>query len=100
MFSLERILNLRLIDLQWCQSTLPIRFGGLVIRRISDICLPAFLSSIHGVQKLVSLLLNSKNKELIIHHYDEALGVWGVENENERPTIPQFQKNCDNINIK
>jgi hypothetical protein len=26
--SLERILNLRLTDLQWCQSTLPIRFGG------------------------------------------------------------------------
>jgi hypothetical protein len=37
--SLERILNLRLTDLQWCQSTLPIRFGGLGIRRISDICL-------------------------------------------------------------
>jgi hypothetical protein len=60
--SLERILNLRLTDLQCCQSTLPIRFGGLGIRRISDICLPAFLSSINGVKKLVSLLLNSKDK--------------------------------------
>jgi hypothetical protein len=50
-FSLERILNLRLTDLQWCQSTLPIRFGGLRIRRISDIFLPAFLSSIYGVKK-------------------------------------------------
>jgi hypothetical protein len=48
--SLEKILNLRLTDLQWCQSTLPIRFGGLGIRRISDICLPAFLSSVHGVK--------------------------------------------------
>jgi hypothetical protein len=64
------------------------------------ICLPAFLSSIHGVKKLVSLLLNSKDNELIIHHYDEALAVWNVENENERPKIPQFQKNWDNINIK
>jgi hypothetical protein len=90
--SLERIrvLNLRLTDLQWCQSTLPIRFGGLGIRRISDICLPAFLPSIHGVKKLVSLLLSSKDNEVIIHHYDEALAVWDVENENERPTIPQF----------
>jgi hypothetical protein len=43
--SLEKILNLRLTDLQCCQSTLPIRFGGLGIRRISDICLPAFLFS-------------------------------------------------------
>jgi hypothetical protein len=38
--------------------------------------------------------------ELIIHLYDEALAVWDVENENERPTIRQFQKNWDNINIK
>jgi hypothetical protein len=30
--SLERILNLRLTDSQWCQSTLPIRFGELGIR--------------------------------------------------------------------
>jgi hypothetical protein len=67
-----------------------IRFGGLGIRRISDICLPAFLPSIHGVKKLVSLLLSSKDNEVIIHHYDEALAVWDVENENERPTIPQF----------
>jgi hypothetical protein len=79
---------------------LPIRFGGLGVCRISDICLPAFLSSIHGVEKLVSLLLNSKDNELIIHHYDEALAVWDVENENERPTISQFQKDWDNINIK
>jgi hypothetical protein len=99
-FSLERILNLRLTDLQWRQSTLPIRFGGLVIRRISDIWLPSFPSSMHGVKKLVSLLLNSKDNELLTHHYDEALAVWDAENENERPTIPQFQKNWDNINIK
>jgi hypothetical protein len=26
----------------------------------------------------------------------EASTVWDVENENERPTIPQFQKNWDN----
>jgi hypothetical protein len=62
--------------------------------------IPAFLSSIHGVKKLVSLLLNSKDSELIIHHYDEASAVWDVENENKRPTIPQYQKNWDSINIK
>jgi hypothetical protein len=61
---------------------------------------PRFLSLIRGVKKLVFLLLNSKDSELIIHHYDEALAVWDVENEYERPTVPQFQKNWDNINIK
>jgi hypothetical protein len=57
--------------------------------RISAICLPAFLSSIHGGKKLVSLLLNSKDNELIIHHYDEASAVWDIENENERPTTSE-----------
>jgi hypothetical protein len=57
-------------------------------------CLPpCFPSSIHGVKKLVYLLLNSKDNEFIIHHYDEASAVWDVENEKERPTILQFQKN-------
>jgi hypothetical protein len=53
--SLERIRNLRLTDLHWCQSTLPIRFGGLGIRRISDICLP--LSYLQFVTVLKSLFL-------------------------------------------
>jgi hypothetical protein len=44
--------------------------------------------------------LNLKDNEFIIHHYDEASAVWDVENENDRQTIPQFQKNWDNINIK
>jgi hypothetical protein len=53
---------------------------------------PIFASLLSYLQfmvlKLVSLLLNSKANELIIHHYDEASAVWDVENENERPTIP------------
>jgi hypothetical protein len=89
---LERILNLRLTDLQWRQSTLPIRFSGLGIRRISDICLPAFLSSINGVKKLVSLLLNSKDNELIIHHYDEALAVWGIEMRTKNQQFHNFRR--------
>jgi hypothetical protein len=62
-FSLERILNLRLTDLQWCQSTLPIRFGAF----------PIFSSLLSYLQFMVL-----KSNE----------------------TIPQFQKNWDNINIK
>jgi hypothetical protein len=64
--------------------------------------LHGYHSDNNGVKKLVSLLLNSNDNdnELIIHHYDEALAVWDVENDNERATIPQFPKNWDNVNIK
>jgi hypothetical protein len=64
------------------------------------VAFPIFAYLVSYLKKFVSLLINSKDNELIIHHYDEALAVWDVENENERPKIPQFQKNWDNINIK
>jgi hypothetical protein len=53
---LERILNLRLTDLEWRQSTLPIKFGGLGIRRISDIF--ASLLSYFQLMGLKSSFLN------------------------------------------
>jgi hypothetical protein len=53
--------------------------------------LRSYLQFLVHIKKLVPLLLNSK--ELFILHYDEASAMWDVENENERPTIPQFQKN-------
>jgi hypothetical protein len=41
------------------------------------------------------LQIYCEEKYIFIFH-DEALAVWDVENENERPTIPQFRKNWDN----
>jgi hypothetical protein len=67
------------------------------------VAFPIFASLLFYLQLmgLKSLFLYySKDNEFIIHHYDEALAVWDVEDENERATIPQFQKNWDNINIK
>jgi hypothetical protein len=46
--SLEKILNLRLTDLQWCQSTLPIRFGGRFSRHTEiNSIINRSLTSIH-----------------------------------------------------
>jgi hypothetical protein len=45
------------------------------------------------------LKIYCEEKYIFIFH-DEALAVWDIENENERPTIPQFWKTWDNINIK
>jgi hypothetical protein len=44
----ERILNLRLTDLQWCQSTLPIRFGGPEF-----VAFPIFASMLSYLQFMV-----------------------------------------------
>jgi hypothetical protein len=60
--SLEKILNLRLTDLQWCQSTLPIRFGGLGIRRISD-----FVTDRTSGQRILCLFLEFIPKVRVMH---------------------------------
>jgi hypothetical protein len=39
---LEKILNVSLNDIQWTQASLPIKMGGLGIRRATSLALPAF----------------------------------------------------------
>lgn len=54
---LEDILNINLTDTQWIQSTLPIAMGGLGIRRVSSLAIPAFLASAVGTLALQSDIL-------------------------------------------
>ena len=43
--ALSHITNNTSPDLQWRQTSLSIRFGGLGVRRVSKLALPAFLAS-------------------------------------------------------
>ena len=43
--AIQRIANSVLSDLQWIQASLPVRDGGLGVRRVSSLALPAFLAS-------------------------------------------------------
>ena len=45
---MERITNSSLTDTQWLQASLPIKNGGLGVRRVSSLALPAFLASAAG----------------------------------------------------
>lgn len=58
-------MNINLNPLQWTQTTLPISFGGLGIRRPEDISLPAFISSSYGVKSHVSHILNFQDEILM-----------------------------------
>src|SRR6218665_3336501 len=42
---LQNILNISFTDTQWLQATLPIRLGGLGIRRAESLAIPAFIAS-------------------------------------------------------
>jgi len=56
---IEKILNAVLTDIQWAQASLPIRMGGLGIRRVSSLALPAFLASAAGTLQIQSLILGT-----------------------------------------
>ena len=57
--ALARITNSRLSDTQWLQATLPIREGGLGLRRVESLALPAFLSAAASTSILQDALLMS-----------------------------------------
>ena len=55
---LEKILNIKMDQEDaWTQSTLPVARGGLGIRSIKDIALPAFISSAYGTTGATKRLL-------------------------------------------
>jgi len=48
----ERITNSYLTDTQWLQASLPIKDGGLGVKSVSSLALPAFLASAAGTALL------------------------------------------------
>lgn len=98
---LESLLNVSLNNKQWIQATMPINFGGLGIRRLCDVSLPAFISSSCGVKDHVSHILKLQDMPSI-SHFDEALNEWNEINCQIQPneSLRIFQKNWDSINVK
>ncbi|KAF2878652.1 hypothetical protein ILUMI_27520 [Ignelater luminosus] len=92
---------------EWCSAvdnplknaSLPIKSGGLGIRKITDIALPAFLASTFGVHALVNLICPSLD-EGTVHLEEEAKEIWNELNPSNIPTLPTYQRNWDIINIQ
>ena len=57
--TLDTLTNSRLENRAWNASSLPINLGGLGVRRIQDVALPAFLSSINCPFSLVDFMLQT-----------------------------------------
>ncbi len=96
---LESILNTSFNETQWIQASLIISKGGIGIRKISDVCLPAFSSSLHGVSSLVSRILLNMNSEATLHLWNESIKAWNALNIDKAPDIPSNQKHWNSINV-
>lgn len=75
---LTQILNCSLSDKSWCQASLPIRFGGIGIRKISSVALPAFLSSVHSTAALCTKIVSESIGKVPAFCLDEASIAWST----------------------
>ena len=53
--ALEYSLNTELTGKTWTQATLPLRYAGLGVRRVTDLALPCYISSLNSS---IDLMLN------------------------------------------
>ena len=93
---LSSIINIQFDNHSWTQATLPIRFGGLGVRKISSVCLPAFLSSAHSSKSLVNQILNSSFGPLEVTGLAEGIAAWSLASKQSNfPLDPLSQRQWD-----
>ena len=86
---LETITNCRLDDQAFDQASLPVKFGGLGIRRTEDISLPAFIASSFKAAGITEQLLSIEHFSPFADLLSEAVGTWkALDSRLSEPTGP------------
>ena len=91
--NLEEILNIRLSQEKWIQASLPIKFGGLGIRRPSALAIPAYLSSFLNAQNINEAIKDNNDFKTYWNYFTQET------EKNEKPFL-QTQKFLDENLIK
>ncbi|KPJ12202.1 hypothetical protein RR48_02485 [Papilio machaon] len=92
---------MQLNEQSWTQASLPIRFGGLGIRKISSVALPAFLSSVHSSANLISKILRAPPSNFEIAGLEEARNAFLIACPGQNfPVSPKSQRSWDDLNCK
>jgi hypothetical protein len=94
--ALENILDHTLSEKAWTQASLPVYFGGLGIRRATDLALPGFLASTHACRESVRNITKTA-----VSFKADALRIWDAH-QSGRPSEDQVnrQKGWDQIACK
>ena len=90
---LTETLNIQLDDKAWRQASLPVKAGGLGVRRIEDLALPAYLSSSSAAEALV-LQIGPSAAEPFGLLVSAALEAWSAAAGNgvDPPTQPSASR--------
>ena len=87
----SQILNVDLSDQQWNQAALPVKWGGLGIRKTTQVAPSAYLASVAGVKDLVSSILPAGHVRLPDRLLDKAVERWKAYGGLSQPSGPEAQ---------
>jgi len=88
---LSSITNTNLSDLQWLQASLPVKDGGLGMRRVTSLALPCFLASAAATSTLQDAILVDRNPGPY-RQFTEYKLVWSDLFSSEIPEPPAAHK--------
>ena len=87
---LSSILNMNLDhDASWLQATLPVRAGGLRVRRAAQLAPSAFLASAAGCSSLILEILPPCVHACADPHIESALTAWKQSHSESPPSLPE-----------
>ena len=87
---LSIILNINLDhDGSWLQATLPVRDGGLGVRRAAQLAPSAFLASAAGCSSLIREILPPCLHACVDPHIELALTAWRQSHSESPPSLPE-----------
>ena len=97
---LENTLNVRITDEAWTQAALPVKDGGLGVRRASDLAIPAYFSSLAASATVARQILPGE-EELDTTICEGAKAMWiRKSGSEETPEEPAKQQSWDKPIVK
>lgn len=86
--TLKSVLNIQLPEQAWQQASLPIKLGGIGVRKPSDLVTSTYISSFKTVNELANLDDS---------YFKQALEIWSLQSSNRQPPQSNKQKEWDSI---
>ena len=98
--TLEAITNNKINDTSWTQSSSPLSFAGLGIRKLVDLAHPAYFSSLYQSQPLSDQILSKLNSSIFTQRNMAMLEEYPPELTPESPQFRASQRAWDILKVK
>ena len=87
--TLSEVLNISLEDdSSWPQASLPVGYGGIGVRRATQLVPSAFLASAAGSSAVISRIFPDQFGSSIYPYVEQALSVWSESHDQPPPPSP------------